>query len=385
MGKKSSRTLAAAIAAGALIAIPSTASASPAAPSTAQVKAYTVKADVALDRAVAMFTRGNDRPALRSFRLSRAYLGKAKSISSRLTLGADTDVARTWAAQAWCLLAKERDENLAQLVELLKKVDAKTEKIIAAALLADTKHRDAAIGVIQELINAGVMPWTETSGNRLISALTSGRAAEIGAQMNVLAEVKLPADAQRAIAVAIQENVGAQARVAVVLNGLIPQLPEESRAQLQRALDLAYAQLAAAAKLMEDLADLMPPFVRPLIVGILDDVKQMIEAITAPLVGATPSAPASPPVPPTPPTPATPGVDVPNVPVPFPVPMPSWVLDIINQYWPAGMPVPPTGIPAPGMEGFWESFFGENGFMSGFFGEGGFMSGFGGMFGGTAG
>jgi hypothetical protein len=185
--------------------------------------------------------------------------------------------------------------------------------------------------------------------------------------------------------VAIQENVGAQARVAVVLNGLIPQLPEESRAQLQRALDLAYAQLAAAAKLMEDLADLMPPFVRPLIVGILDDVKQMIEAITAPLVGATPSAPASPPVPPTPPTPATPGVDVPNVPVPFPVPMPSWVLDIINQYWPAGMPVPPTGIPAPGMEGFWESFFGENGFMSGFFGEGGFMSGFGGMFGGTAG
>ena len=72
MGMKSSRTLAATIAAGALIAIPATASASDG-PSATDVKSYTAKADVSLDRAISMFTRGNERPGLKAFRQSRGY------------------------------------------------------------------------------------------------------------------------------------------------------------------------------------------------------------------------------------------------------------------------------------------------------------------------
>ncbi len=379
MGMKSSRTLAAAIAAGALIAIPATASASEG-PSAADVKSYTAKADVSLDRAIAMFTRGNERPGIKAFKQSRGYLGKAKSIAANLAEVADTDSERAAAARAWQFLALERDENLADLVKLLEKVNARTDKIVATALLADTKHRDAAIGIIQELIDAGVPDKVEAGLNRIIAALTSGRAAEIGAQINILAEVKLPADAQKSVALAIQANLGAQARVAAVLDSLIPQLPEESRDQLEKALDLVNEQLAAAAEMMDDVADLLPPFIRPMVQGILDDVKQMIAAITAPWVEApsteTPTVPT---------TPGTPGVEVPQVPLPFPIPMPSFVLDIINQFLPGGLPVPTTGVQIPFMQDFFNSFFGQNGFMSGLFGGGTGTGTGGGLFGGLFG
>jgi hypothetical protein len=375
---KSSRTLAAAIAAGALIAIPATASASEG-PSASVVKSYTVKADTSLDHAIAMFTRGNDATGIKAFKQSRFFLGKAKALSALLTKTADTDAERAQAAKAWQFLAVERDENLAQLTKLLSKVDAGTDKIVATALLADTKHRDAAIGIIQDLIDQGVTPNVEAGLNRVIAALTSGRAAEIGAQVNLLAEIKLPADAQKAIALAIQANLGAQARVAAVLDSLIPQLPEDARGQLEKALDLVNKQLEAAADMMDDVDDLLPPFVRPMVQGILNDVKDMIAAITAPWV-QTPDAETPATDTPDPTTPTT----EPQVPVPFPIPMPSFVMDIINQILPGGLPVPTTGgIPVPNMQDFFSSFFGQNGFMSGLFGGGAGTGGniFGGLFG----
>jgi hypothetical protein len=375
----SSRTLAAAIAAGALIAIPATASASEG-PSATDVKSYTAKADLSLDRAVAMFTRGNDAPGLKAFRLSRAYLGKANALSTLLTNNADTDAERAQAARAWQFLAVERDENLAQLATLLEKVNAQTDKIVATALLADTKHRDAALGIIQDLIDQGVSENAEAGLNRIIAALTSGRATEIGAQVNLLAEIKLPNDAQKSIALAIQANLGAQARVAAVLDSLIPQLPEEARGQLEKALDLVNKQLEAAAAMLDDVDDLLPPFVRPMVQGILDDVKDMIAAITAPWVQAPVAETPSTGTPTTDPeTPATGS----QVPMPFPIPMPSFVMDIINQFLPGGLPVPTSGIPVPGMQDFFNSFFGQNGFMSGLFGGGAGTGGniFGGLFG----
>jgi hypothetical protein len=386
---KSSRTLAAAIAAGALIAIPATASASEG-PSATDVKSYTAKADVSLDRAISMFTRGNHAPGLKAFRQSRAYLGKAKALSTKLTKSADTDAERAQAARAWQFLAVERDENLAQLVKLLSKVNAKTDKIVATALLADTKHRDAAIGIIQDLINQGVTSNVEAGLNRVIAALTSGRAAEIGAQVNLLAEIKLPADAQKSIALAIQANLGAQARVAAVLDSLIPQLPEDARGQLEKALDLVNQQLEAAADMMDDVDDLLPPFVRPMVQGILNDVKDMIQAITAPWVQAPGAETPSTGTPTTDPgTPTT----VPQLPLPFPIPMPSFVMDIINQILPGGLPIlgggtqtpdtPVPGVPVPNVQDIFSSFFGPNGFMSGLFGGGTSTGGglFGGLFG----
>lgn len=381
MGMKSSRTLVAAIAAGALIAIPATASAADG-PSAADVRAHTKKADVALDRAESLFARGNVRVGIKSFRQSRMHLGRAKNIATKLAKSADTDLERSRAAIAWRFLAQERDENLNELVALLEKVNARTDKLVATALLADTKHRDKAIGVMQDLIDAGVRPKTEAGLNRIIAALTSGRAAEIGAQVNLLAETKLPAVVQKRVALSIQANLGAQARVAAVLDSLIPQLPEDSRAQLEKALDLVNDQLAAAAEMMDDVADLLPPFIRPMVQGILEDVKEMIAAITAPWVQAP--ATETPPVPATPETPATPGVGVPQVPLPFPIPMPSFVMDIINQILPGGLPVPTQGFQLPFVQDIFANFFGENGFMSGLFGGTG-NGGSGGLLGGLFG
>lgn len=377
MGKTSSRTLAAAVAAGALIAIPAAASAAPG-PSAASVQAYTVKADAAMDRAVALFDKDSDKAGLRQFRLSRAFLGKAKMISTQLANSADTDGERTRAANAWRLIALERDENMGHLVGLLEKVNATVDQMVAQALLADTKHRDAAIAMIQELIDAGVNPKVETALNELMAHFSSGRAIEIGQQMDALAEVKLPTEAQKAVAMAIQTSLDSQARAASLLNGLIPQLPDASRAQLQAALDLVHDQLQAAYELMDDVVDLMPPFVRPMIQKMLADVKAMIAAIAEPFVPGTPSTPSTPT---TPTTPTTPPPPPPATQTPPPAQMPSWVWDMIKQFWPIGTPLPtvPPNAPAPGMAGFFDAWFGPGGFMGGMFGGGtGFM---GGMFG----
>jgi hypothetical protein len=375
VGKTSSRTLAAAVAAGALIAIPATASAAPG-PSAASVKAYTVKADAALDRAVAMFEKDNDRAGIRQFRLSRAWLGKAKMMSTRLANRADTAGERTRAANAWRLIALQRDENMDELVALFDKVNAAVDKMVAQALLADTKHRDAAIATIQELIDAGVNPKVETSLNELIAHFSSGRATEIGQQMNALAEVKLPTEAQKAVAMAIQTSLASQARAAALLNGLIPQLPDASRTQLQAALDMVHDQLQAAYELMDDVVDLMPPFVRPMVEKMLADVKAMIAAIAAPFVPSAPPAPTTPTAPSTPPPPPPPPPS--TAPTPPPAQMPSWIWDMIKQFWPVGTPLPtaPPNAPAPGMAGFFDAWFGPNGFMGGMFGPSGFMSGF---------
>ena len=363
MGKTSSRTLAAAIAAGALIAIPATASAAQG-PSPAAVKAFTVRADAALDRAVTMFDNDRDRAAMRQFRLSRVFLGKAKMISTRLSMAAETDAQRTRAANAWRMVALERDENLEQLLALLDKVDAHVDAIVANALLADTKHRDAAISIIQDLIDAGVSPSVERKFGELITSLTSGRVSEIGAQVNALAEVKLPNEAQKAVAMAIQSNLDSQARVAAVLDGIIPQLPAASRAQLQAALDMVREQLEAAADAMDDVLDLMPPFVRPLIERILTDVQAMIAEILKPFAPEKPATPTtSTPVPPPPPPTTTPP------PPPPPAAMANWMWEIIKQWWPMGAPTSaPPNTPAPGMDGFFDAWFGPEGFMSGWFG-----------------
>jgi hypothetical protein len=365
VGKTSSRTLAAAIAAGALIAIPATASAAQG-PSPAAVKAFTARADAALDRAVTMFDHDHDRAAMRQFRLSRAFLGKAKMISTRLSNAAETDAQRTRAANAWRMVAIERDENLEQLLALLDKVDAHVDAIIAHALLADTKHRDAAVAIIQDLVDAGVSPSVESRFSQLITSLTSGRVSEIGAQVNALAEVKLPNEAQKAVAMAIQSNLDAQARVASLLDGLIPQLPAASRAQLQAALDMVREQLEAAADAMDDVIDLMPPFVRPLIQRMLTDVQAMIAEILKPFLPEKPVPATTTPVTPPPAPTTTPP------PPPPPAPMANWMWDFIKQWWPMGAPMPttPVNAPAPGMDGFFDAWFGPEGFMSGFFGQG---------------
>jgi hypothetical protein len=377
VGTKSSRSLAAALAAGVLIAIPAAASAAPSAPAdvsySAVVKAQTLRADKSLDRALAMFTRGADRPALNNFKQSRRHLAKAMSATAKLTNRAKTDKSRAAAAKAWGLIAMHRDENLTQLVKIIDKANAKTDKVVAKALLADTKHRDIAIGVIQDLINAGVTPQAEAGLNRIIASLSTGRAAEIGAQVGLLAETKMVEGAQQSVAVAIQANVAAQARVSALLTELIPQLPADARADLEKALELVNAQLTAAAKMIDQVAEFLPPFVRPLIQGVLAEIQELVNYITAPILsGEAPPATETP----VPGVPTIPGVEVPQVPLPFPIPLPSFVLDIINSFLPGGLPMETTGFQLPFVNDFLGGMFGEGGFLSGFFGGGSTGGGF---------
>ena len=49
--------------------------------------------------------------------------------------------------------------------------------------------------------------------------------------------------------------------------------------------------------------------------------------------------------------------------------MANWMWEIIKQWWPVGAPTTaPPSTPAPGMDGFFDAWFGPDAFMSGWFG-----------------
>jgi hypothetical protein len=116
------------------------------------VKAHTNRADVALDRAVALFEKNRDGRAKQSFHRSRREMGQATAEAARLRRAANSGSARAAAARAQTLVADQQDENIEQLTELLDEVEGRVKNAIARAALADTRGRVKALAIIEVLL-----------------------------------------------------------------------------------------------------------------------------------------------------------------------------------------------------------------------------------------
>lgn len=285
------RLLAAALAAGAIAALPTAASAAPV--SVGDVAMHTTQADAALDRAAALLDRDRQGPALAALNRSRVALGQAQRLTDGMVGRARTDAARTRAAKAVQRVGQLRDRNLTQLVAMLQDSDPRADRAITRALLADTVARDTAIGVLQGLIDAGVAPRAEGGLARAIAALSGGRAQEVGDQAQALTELTLPRPAEVALARALSRNLAGQAQASAILAALLPQLPPSAQAEVQEALDLLNAQLEQAVQQVEAVTADLPPGVRDMVNGI---VAQAFAIAGRPL-GALPGVPGGPGVP----------------------------------------------------------------------------------------
>ena len=242
MTKIRSRALGAAIAAGALVALPAAASAAPV-DAAAKVAVHTDRADAALDRASELFAAGRERPAVNALNRSRIALRQALKVSVKVVRKADTDEERGVAATAVIDVAKQMDENIPTLVGLIEKADTPRADVrLAKAALADARAREKAIAILQELIEDGLSDEAEAAVAAAIAALSTDRAAEIAKANEVLADPEVSKAAGRHVRLTIDVSLRGQERAEAIQQQLITHLPEAARQGLQRAQDAIDAE-----------------------------------------------------------------------------------------------------------------------------------------------
>jgi len=269
MTKIRTRALGAAIAAGALVALPAAASAAPV-DAAAKVAVHTDRADAALDRASELFAAGRERPAVGALNRSRIALRHALKVSVRIVRKADTDEERGVAATAVIDVATQMDENIPTLVGLIETADApRADLRLAKAALADARAREKAIAILQELVEDGLSAESEAAVAQAIAALSTDRTAEIAKATEVLSDPEVSAAAGRNIRLAIDVSLRGQERAEAILKHLMTQLPDAAQDGLQRALDAVCAERERSAEGLDAASERMPEGVRKFVDGLV--------------------------------------------------------------------------------------------------------------------
>jgi hypothetical protein len=269
MTKIRTRALGAALAAGALVALPAAASASPI-DAAAKVAVHTDRADAALDRAAKLFAAGRERPAVNALNRSRIALRHALKVSVKVVRKADTDEERGAAATAVIDVATQMDENIPTLVGLIEKAETPRADVrLAKAALADARAREKAIAILQELIEEGLSDESEAAVTQAIAALSTDRTAEIAAATEVLADPAVSKAAGRHVRLAIDVSLRGQERAEAILTELMKQLPDAAREGLQRALDAVRAEREESAEGLDAASERMPEGVRAFVDGMV--------------------------------------------------------------------------------------------------------------------
>jgi hypothetical protein len=271
-------TLAAAVVAGALLA--PTAAQADVAGGVAAVTAHTTRAERALDRAVALYEDGSRERADRSFALSRRALATAARDAAKLRRQADTPREQVAAAKAQQIVAAEQDENVEKLVGVLDDVEGRAASRIAAAVVADVRGREVAIGVLTALLDT-VPEQARGALTRAIAALATGRDEELAVQAEALADANVSAAAKRKVARSVQDSVDGQAVAAERLAGLIASedVPEQAKAGLQKAYDAVTSEHGSVAEVLSGPADGMPQGIRTFVETIAAEAREDAQAM----------------------------------------------------------------------------------------------------------
>jgi hypothetical protein len=248
MPQHRTRALAALAAAGALVALPAFAQASPVS-AAAQVAQHTDRADDALARAASLFQHGKEPQAVRALNRSRAELGKANAAAAKLIRQADTGAERAAAAKALRLVATQRDENVDELVEMLGDAGAPAaEQAVADAVMNDVTGRDKAISVLQGLIAKGMPAKAEVAITKVIAKLSADRQEEADEVAEAVAEGDISPEAAATVTRAIDKSLRGRDRAAATITALLEDAPEAAKPGLQRALDAISKERPAAGR-----------------------------------------------------------------------------------------------------------------------------------------
>jgi hypothetical protein len=270
------------------------------------VRAHTDRADAALERAVLLFARNEDRRAARALDNSRRELGLATAAAARLLRNADSASERRDAAKALRLVATERDASVERLLGILEESSGRVENKVARAALTDTRGREKALTILAAL--AEQLPDDAQVGiAKAISALSTDRAGEARSEAEAITSDAVSEQSKRFVARALDANVEGQEVAADKLSELLASedMPESSKAGLQRAYDAVTGEHAEIAQIVAQFSDRMPESVRAFVEQIVaqahENARTMQENRPAPPMPAPPVQAGPPDVPPGPP------------------------------------------------------------------------------------
>lgn len=280
--------LTAAIAAGALL-VPAAAQADMQ-KGVASVKAHTMKADAALDRAVALYEANAAARGDRSLATSRREMAAVRRDAATLRSSARTAAQEAKAARAANLVATEQDENVEKLVGALDDAPAASERKIAAAAKADVTGREKALGVLTTLLDE--VPAQGRAGiSEAIAARSTGRDDEVVDQSEALTSTEVGDEAKAEVADGLEANVEGQSKGAERLAGLIAgnDVPEQAKAGLRKAYDAVVAEHGTSAVTLSAAFARLPEAIRPFVEAVVtrarEDAQSMRDQRPAPPSG----------------------------------------------------------------------------------------------------
>ena len=262
------------------------------------VRAHTDRADAALDRAVALFTKNSDRKARVAYAKSRKEMGLAKADAAKARSQADTPREHSQAARAQQLLAAQQDENIETLTKALRPAGGRDESKIAAAARADTKGREKAMGILTQLL-AQVPEQARTGIAKAIAKLSVNRDDEVTVMSKALSSRGGVSKAsKRRVAATLKVDVEGQTDAAQTLAALIesPGMPAESKQGLQTAYDNVIAEHGSITDILSRFSSRMPSFVRDFVTKIITQARTDAQGMrdnhpTGPPAGAPGGAP----------------------------------------------------------------------------------------------
>lgn len=288
------------IAAGAL-ALPAAAGAADIQTAVSAVSEHTDRADSALDRAVRLFGRNQDRAARVAYASSRKEMGLAKAAAAKARRLAVTPNEHAAGAAAAAILGAEQGENIEKLAGALRAADGADENAIASAARADTKGRDKAIAILNALL-AKVPEQAKTGIAKAIAALSVDRADETQVEAKALVSSNVSETNKRRVAATVKASVDGQDAAAETIAALIAStdMPADSKAGLQSAYDQVTAEHGSVADILSRLSDRMPAFVRDVVTKIITQARTDAQGMrdnhpTGPPAGTPGGAPTTPP------------------------------------------------------------------------------------------
>ena len=238
------------------------------------VSAHTDRADAALERALRMYSKSNDRAARVAYAKSRREIGHAKRDAAKMRRDARTPHAHLRAAKAQALVAEQQAENVEDLAKALRPASGRDESKIAAAARGDAKGREKAVAILTELL--AKVPSQAVPGLTIaIGKISQGSEDEVGALSTALRSSHVSnANKRRAVSV-LSTSVEGQLSAAETLAALIadPNMPTQAKQGLQTALDAVSGERGSVAGILSRFSSRMPSFVRSFVERIITQAR----------------------------------------------------------------------------------------------------------------
>ncbi len=236
---------------GAMAVAPAAASAHPS-PSPQSVAKHVRNADQALTMVESLVGQNEDAQAAVQFARNRVQMRAAARETRRLQRRSASGAGARRAARATRLLARQSNSNAETFAEIVDEVSGELQLDVARAAAADLGARERALEILTALMDR-VPEQARPAIARAIAALSSDGQDEVAALAAALESGALPPEAEAAVQQALGMATAAIDEAIERLNGIVGQVPEQARPQVEQAVELVTQQLEMVKQILAGL------------------------------------------------------------------------------------------------------------------------------------